>query len=153
MQSGPTKSRRSPQTALLAALLLALLASAVLAGCGGNSPEKAVGNYLNAFQSGDWAAFKATIVPQNLTKDQETLAKDKFEQLKVKFQDVQTKTSYDASNKNKATVVLTGGKVSYTVPIGGKPQTETKDIMELELPERTYQTVKVKGVWLVDTEL
>ncbi len=153
MHSSPATSRRSSQAAFIVALLLSLLTLSVLAGCGTNSPEGAVSKYLNALQGGDWSAFKATVVPQNFTKDQDALAKDKFEQLKVKFQDVETKTTYNKSDKNRATVVMTSGKVTTTVKILGKEKTETVDIKTLEEPERTYETVRIKNVWVVDTKL
>ena len=150
MQSDFASSKRSSPVAVIIALLPLLLAVSVLAGCGNNSPEGAVSKYLNALQGGDWNAFKATVVQQNFTKDQDALAKDKFEQLKVKFQDIETKTTYD---KNKATVVMTSGKVTTTAKILGNPKTETVDIKKLDEPSRTYETVRIKDVWVVDTKL
>ena len=73
--------------------------------------------------------------------------------LKVKYQDIETETKYDKNDKNKAAVVMTDGKVTATAKIGGELQTQTMDIKKLEEPERTYDTVRINGVWLVDTKL
>jgi hypothetical protein len=152
MESGFASCKKSVPV-VAAAVLLWLLVVSVLAGCGSNTPQGAVSRYLNTLQSGDWEAFKATVVPQNFTKEQNALAKDKFEQMKVKFEDVETRTMYDQSDKNKATVVMTGGKVTTTANILGKEKTETVDIKKLDKPGRTYETVRKDGNWVVDTKL
>jgi len=153
MQSGFASSGRSALVDVVVAALLSLLVVSVLTGCGINSPEGAVSKYLNALQSGDWEAFKATVVPQNFTKEQDALARDKFEQMKVKFEDVETKTTYDKTDKNKAIVVMTGGKVTTTAKILGNEKTETVDMKKLDEPSRTYETVRKDGNWIVDTKL
>jgi hypothetical protein len=153
MHSGHALIRRPAAAAVVVALLLGLLSVTVLVGCGKNTPEGAVSKYINALQSGDWEAFKATVVSQNLSKEQDALAKDKFEQVKIKFEDVELATTYDKSDKNKAVVVMTDGKVTTTAKILGKDQTETVNIKKLDEPSRTYETVKVKDVWIVDTKL
>jgi hypothetical protein len=131
-------------------LLLPSLVS-LLAGCSSNSPEGAVNKYLSAQQSGNWDALKAALVPQNLTKEQEALAKEKFQQVKVKFEGLKTQTTYEKNDKNKATVVLTEGKVTYTAKILGETKTETADLKKQEkLP---YYVVTIKDVWYVDTKI
>lgn len=139
--------------ALTVLALLASLGLFVLAGCSSNSPEGTVNKYLDAQQSGNWDALKAAVVPQNLTKEQEALAKEKFQQVKVKFEGVKTQTTYNQGDKNKATVVLTDGKVTYTAKILGETKTETADLKKLEKEQRTYDVVKIKDVWYVDTKI
>ena len=152
MNSYPVLFKKSATLPVLL-IVAALLAAVLIAGCGGDSPSGAVNQYLGAWQSGDWNAFKAAVVPQQLTKDQEALAKEKFDQVKVKVEDLQMTTEYDKSDKNKAKVVLTGGKMTYTANILGEKKTETKDVKTLEKESRTYDVVKIKDVWYVDTKL
>ena len=152
MQGGCGLARKASLVVLMV-LLLPSLVSLLLAGCSSNSPEGAVNKYLSAQQSGNWDALKAAVVPQNLTKEQEALAKEKFQQVKVKFEGLKTQTTYDKSDKNKATVVLTEGKVIYTAKILGETKTETADLKKLDKEQRTYDTVKIKNVWYVDTKV
>ena len=125
----------------------------MLAGCGGNTPEGAVKKYLNAMQSGDWEAYKEAVVPQELTEEQEELAKGAFEQVKVKVDGIKMTTEYDEKDDNKAAVVFTDGKITYTAKILGENKSETRDMKDVEKENRTLNTVKVKGTWYVDTKL
>lgn len=144
----------------LAALIAALACSMALAGCGSNTPDGAVRKFLAAWQAGDWNAFKASIAPQrrNLSKDQEDLAKQEFDQIKVKFNDIRSRTVYDPKGKNKATVTLTGGKITITTEVLGQKKTETRDVAPKDkqgkaLQESAWPVVKVDEVWYVDTPL
>ena len=158
-----SKNRPGSIVALaLAALIAALACSTVLAGCGSNTPDGAVRKFLAAWQAGDWNAFKASIAPQrrNLSKDQEDLARQEFNQIKVKFNDIQSRTVYDPKDKggNKATVTLTGGKITITTEVLGQKKTETRDVAPKDkqgkaLQESAWPVVKVNGVWYVDTPL
>lgn len=144
-------------TALVIACMM-VLPLVALAGCsgGGNTPEGAVQKFLNAWQSGNWEAFKASVTPakRNLTKVQETLAKQKFQQVQVKFDGIKMATAVNKDDANKATVTLTNGKVTYTAEILGKKKTDTQDIGKDDPATRPkYDTLKVNGVWLVDTNL
>lgn len=135
-------------------VMATLLVPVLMAGCaGGNSAEGAVNKYFSAWQSGDWNAFKATVVPQQLTKDQEALAKEKFQQVKVKVDGLQSTTEPDKADKNKAKVVLTDGKITYTANILGEKKTETQQVKSLAKESRTFDVVKVKDTWYVDTKL
>lgn len=145
-----------PRLILLALTLVVLMtASVALAGCGDSSPEGAVSKLISAWQDMDWDAYKASVVPaeRNLSKDQETLAKQKFQQVQLKYDDVEMKTTYDPKDKNKATVVLVGGKITVKAKILGEYKTETKDVRELTDEEKTYETLKVDGVWYVNIKL
>jgi hypothetical protein len=89
-----------------------------------------------------------------LTKDQEELAKQKFQQIKVKFQDVKMQTKFDPKDKNKATVSLVSGKITDTADILGKQRTDTVDISKMDPNSRpVYDAVQVNGVWYVNTSL
>jgi hypothetical protein len=140
---------------VLTLLIAALLAVSALAlGCGGgNTPESAVNQYFDAWQSGDWEAFKDAVVPQKLTEDQEALAEEKFKQVKVKVDGLKMSTEYDKDDSSKASVVLTDGKITWTAKILGKTQTDVEDIKKEEKEFRTYNVIKVDGVWYVDTKL
>ena len=139
--------------AISLALIAVLVAPALLAGCGGNSPESAVSKYFSAWQGGDWDAFKAAVVPQKLTKDQEVLAREKFGEVKVKVEGLKMSTEYDQKDKNKARVVLADGKITYTAKILGETKTDTEELKKIEKEFRTYTVVRVDGVWYVDTKL
>lgn len=130
-----------------------LVAGAVLAGCGGSDPESAVRKYFSAWQKSDWGAFKQAVVPQELTKDQEALAKEKFGQVKVKVDGLKMQTSLDSKSKNRAVVVLTDGKITYSARILGRDQTEVQDMKKVQKEQRTFTVVNVKGSWYVDTKL
>lgn len=135
-------------------VMVTLLVPVLMAGCaGGNSPGGAVDKYFRAWQSGDWNAYKAAVVPQQLTKDQEALAKEKFQQVKVKVEGLQTSTELDNKDKNKAKVVMTNGKITYTAPILGEKKTDTQDFKTLPKEQRTLDVVKVKDTWYVDNTL
>ncbi len=135
-------------------LIAALAVSALLLGCGGgNTPESAVNKYFDAWQSGDWEAFKGAVVPQKLTEDQEALAEEKFKQVKVKVDGLAMSTEYDKDDSSKASVVLTDGKITWTAKILGETQTDVEDIKKEEKEFRTYNVIKVDGVWYVDTKL
>ncbi|MBU4173338.1 MAG: hypothetical protein KKB90_01555 [Actinobacteria bacterium] len=136
-------------------LAVALVAPALLVGCGGSSPEGAVKAYLKAWQELDWEALKASVAPQRreLTKDQEELTKIEFEQVKISMDGLKMQTVYSEEDKKKAAVMLTEGKITYTVNILGEEKTETKDISKLSKEERTYATIEVDGVWYVDKDL
>ncbi len=153
MKSFPGVSRKT--IAVAALFIIAILTvTALVVGCGGgNSPDGAVTKYFNAWQSGDWNAFKASVVPQKLTKDQEALAKQKFEQVKIKVQGLSLTTELNKADKNKATVVITNGKITYTAPILGQQKTETRDFKSLQKEERVVNVVKVNDVWYVDSAL
>jgi hypothetical protein len=153
MKSFPGFSRKTVTVAAL--FIIAILPLTALAvGCGGgNSPEGAVTKYFNAMQSGDWNTLKASVVPQKLTKDQEALAKQKFEQVKVKVQGLSLTTELNKSDKNKATVVITDGKITYTAPILGQEKTETRDFKSLQKEERVFNVVRVNDIWYVETAL
>jgi hypothetical protein len=127
----------------------------VLTGCGDNSPGGAVGRLLSAWQGMDWNAYKQAVVPaeRNLPKDLDELAKQKFRQVRVKLEGIKMKTSYDAKDKNKATVVLDGGKMTIKAKILGEDKTETRDVIKMPKEERTFETRRVKGVWYVNIKL
>ena len=150
MNSGPAFCRKSLLLLFVASILIAPM---LAAGCGSNTPGGAVNKYFSAWQSGDWESFKAAVVHQDLTKEQEALAKQKFEQTKVKFEGTKMTTEYNQKDKNKARVMVTDGTVTYTAKILGKPETETREFKKLEKEQRTYDIVKVNGVWYVDTKL
>ncbi len=142
----------APCMALL--LAVALLAAGLLsAGCGSSDPQSAVQKYFSAWQKGDWGAFKSSVVPQELTQDQEALAKEKFAQVKVKVDGLKMRTSLDEKDKNKAVVVLTDGRITYSAKILGKNQTEVQDMKKVQEALRTFNVVRVNGVWYVDTKL
>jgi hypothetical protein len=155
----PILKRSSRPVALALALLIAALAcSMLLVGCGNSTPDSAMRKFLAAWQASDWEAYKSSVAPadRNLSKDQEDLAKQKFDQVKVKFADVQTKTDLDAKDKNKAAVTLTGGKVTITAPILGENKTQTRDIAPKKGSSQEpmkWSMVKVNGVWYVDMPL
>lgn len=133
-----------------------LAAPAMLAGCGGSSPEGAVNKYLGAWQAMDWNAYKASVLPGNakLTRDQEELAKQKFEQIKVKLDGIKMKTEYDKKDKNKAVVNLTDGTITYKATILGKPKEEPQPISKMPKESRpAFDVVKVNGIWYVDMKL
>lgn len=142
---------------LVAFLLTALLvAPVVLVGCGVGSPEGAVREYFKAWQDMDWEAFKAAHAPQkrNLTKDQEELAKQKFEQIQVKSEGLKMETTYSKEDKKRATVVVVEGKISYTAMILGEKKTDTQDVGKMDKDNRPkYNTIEVDGVWYIDEEL
>lgn len=139
--------------AISLAFIAVLVAPALLAGCGGNSPESAVSKYFSAWQGRDWDAFKAAVVPQKLTNDQEVLAREKFGEVKVKVEGLKMSTEYDQLDKNRARVVLADGKITYTAKILGETKTDTEDLKKIEKEFRTYTVVRVDGVWYVDTKL
>lgn len=143
-------------TAVLVACMLALPLLLVV-GCGqSNTPAGAVQKYLDAWQSGNWEAFKASVTPEkrNLTKVQDTLAKQKFQQVQVKFDGIKMATAVNKDDPKKATVTITNGKVTYTAEILGKKKTETQDVGKVDPARRlTYETVNVNGTWLVDMNL
>lgn len=142
---------------ILLALSLAVLLSSlvVLSGCGENSPSGAVGKLLDAWQGMDWNAYKQAVVPseRNLPEDLESLAKQKFEQVQVKLQGVKMSTSYDEKDKNRATVVLDGGKITIRAKILGENKTETREVAKMPKEERTFEARKVNGVWYVNIKL
>jgi len=144
-------------TFVLLALSLVVLMSAtvMLAGCGDNTPEGAVDKLMNAWQDMDWQAYKAAVIPaeSDLPKGLEELAKQKFRQVRVKFDGIKMKTVYDEKDKNKAAVVLDGGKMTIKAKILGESKTETRDILKMPKEERTYETHKVDGVWYVNIKL
>lgn len=153
---GTSIHRRSAVRPIAVALALVFLATALLAlaGCGSNSPEGAVQSYFSAKQALNWEAYKKAVAPQKLAKKDEALAKQQFDQIKVKFQDLKMQTQYDAKDKNKATVTLTNGKVTYTADILGKQQSDTQNLAKVDPKDRpVFETVKVNGVWYVDTQL
>jgi hypothetical protein len=104
----------------------------------------------------NWEAHKKTVAPdkQKLTKDQEELAKQKFKQITVKFQELKMASKANPGDVSKATVTIDGGRITYTADILGKKQTETQDISKMDPKDRpVYDVVKVNGVWYVDTNL
>ena len=139
--------------AVVVALLLAVPALLLVAGCGSNTPQGAVQNFFSAWQENNWEAYKKAVNPnQELTKNQEALAKLKFEQIKVKFQDLKMQSKTDAKDPNKATVTLVGGKIIYTADILGKQQTDTQDISK-QKDRPVFDAVKINGVWYVEYPL
>ncbi|PKQ28791.1 MAG: hypothetical protein CVT63_01055 [Candidatus Anoxymicrobium japonicum] len=149
--------REAAARATCVLLMLAILVPALvlLAGCGGNTPEGAVRGHLNAWQSLNWEAYKKTVNPEKkLTKDQEELAKQKFKQIQVKFQDLKMQTGLDPKDKNRATVTIVSGKAIYTATILGKKKTDTQDITKMDSRDRpTFDVVRMNGAWYVDTKL
>jgi len=139
--------------AVAVALLLAVPALLAIAGCGGNTPQGAVQNFFSAWQANNWEAYKKAVNPnQKLTKNQDALAKLKFQQIKVKFQDLKMQSKTDPKDPNKATVTLVGGKVIYTADVLGTPKTDTQDISK-QKDRPVFDTVKINGVWYVDYPL
>lgn len=135
---------------LLSSILIAPL---VAAGCGSSgTPEAGAKRYLKAMQDLNWEEYKASHKPgQKLTAEQEELAKQEFEQVKIKCEDFTYKTDYDKKDKNKAVVTVTGGKITYTADILGEEKTETTDIKGMPEEERpSFNMIKVKDIWYVD---
>jgi hypothetical protein len=103
----------------------------------------------------DWNAYKQAVVPRerNLEKGLDELAKQKFQQVRVKFDGIKMKTVYDEKDKNKAAVVLDGGKMTINAKILGENKTETRDVLKMPKEERTFETLKIDGVWYVNIKL
>lgn len=143
--------------AVCACVAVGVITFAVLStgGCGGNSPEAAVRQFFDSWQSNDWEAHVKSVAPgRKLTKDQEALAKNKFEQIKIEFKDLEMQSKIDGKDKNRATVTVTGGQIVYTVNILGNNKTETQDISRMDADEKpSFDVVNVNGTWFVDTPL
>ncbi|MBN1289665.1 MAG: hypothetical protein JXA49_08530 [Actinobacteria bacterium] len=136
--------------------LLLISALLMVAGCGeSGGPEGAVQKYLKAMQNMNWEDFKASIKPgQELTAEEEELARQEFEQVKVSCEGLKFKTEYDKGDNKKAVVALTDGKITYTAEILGEKKTETLEIKKMADEERpAFNVVKVKDVWYVDKPL
>lgn len=154
MGTGIHRRRLAGPLALALALVFLATALFALAGCSSNTPEGAVQGYFSAKQALDWEAYKKAVVPQKLAKKDEALAKQQFEQLKLKVQDLKMQTQADPKDKTKATVTITNGKITYTADILGKLQSDTQDISKVPPKDRPiFETVQVNGVWYVDTQL
>lgn len=141
---------------VVALMVVAVLAaSALAAGCASsNTPESVVKRYLSAAQHLDWEAYKKTIKPQDLSKNQDDLAEGIFKSVTLEFSDVETETKYDPEDKNKATVFLVGGKVKTTTSIMGEKKTETIDIAKENAKDQFgFDMVKINGTWYVDKDL
>ena len=137
-------------------VMLAVVFLFAAVGCGGsNGPEGAVQKYLKAMQDMNWEDYKASLKPdQEMTQEEEELAKQKFEQVNVKCENLKFSIDYDEEDNNKAVVVATDGKITYTAEILGEEKTETVEVKNMAEEERpSFDVVKVKGVWYVDKPL
>ncbi len=134
-----------------------LIAGLALSGCAEkNTPEGVVKEFIKAWEEGDWKTYKACIAPEkrNLSKIEEELARQKFEQIKVKFEGMKFKVVHSDEHKNKAVVHLMDGKIKYTAVIMGEKKTEVQDISKMPKNARPFfDTVRVKGKWYVYTDL
>lgn len=146
--------RKLSATSVATTAVLLAICTALLPGCGGNSPEGAVNKYLSSWQALDWKAFESSVAPANrLSGTDEQRAEVYLTQIPVEFKDVKFKTTYDPNDKNKAKVLITGGSVTYKPKVLGEQKTDTKDFAKIAEDARTYDTVRINGVWYVDTEL
>jgi len=143
--------------ALVGLVLVVIVSISLLgAGCGGNTPEGAAKKFLDAWSSGNWESFKKTVLPEDakLTKEEDELARQMFEQVKVKFNGIKMKTTYDSKDKNKATVELTGGKIFFTAKISGKVETRSEDIAKMDKSSRpSLACMRRNGTWFVHQEV
>ena len=142
--------------AVLAVLAVLLVAPFLAAGCAENTPEGALNKYLGAWQDSDWKAFKESVAPEKrkLNKVQDELARQKFQQVKVKLDGIKMVTAYDKKDKNRAVVTLNDGRITYTAKVLGENKTETQDIGKMPEKERPYfGVVRVDGTWYVDMDL
>lgn len=144
-----------PVLSLALAALILVACLSLTAGCGGNSPDASLQKFFDSWQANNWEAHKKSVAPgQKLTKEQDASAKQKFEQIKVKFEGLKMKVAVNAKDKNRATVTVTDGKITYTVDVLGEKKTETQDISKMDPTKKpAFEAVKVNGTWYVDTPL
>jgi hypothetical protein len=143
---------RAGNCGIVTLVAVALCACCLLVpGCGDNSPGGAVNAYLGALESADWEAYKNTLNPEaKFTKEQEELARQKFEQIEVKTEGLEIETKYSEDEK-KATVTLIDGNITYTAEILGEKKTDTQNIGEMEPEARPrFETIEMEGSWYID---
>lgn len=165
-------------TALLTVAALALVVAVPLlaTGCGANSPEQAVRNFMKAFDDGDFNAFLSSVLPENVHRmtDADALFwKDEaFGTVVFEEENMQMETKYLDEAKNKAEVTVTSGKIvikggvegsdivldlgkkEYTSkdPNTGKETTQPFTEREQQIVDQLgkFPTEKYKNAWYVD---
>ncbi len=142
---------------VMIAILLAVVLPVFAVGCGASTQQAAVGNYYKAITGHNWNAYLNSVLPENvrrMTSSDLQSAKKSFNENEVKYTGQKFKTIPDKSDKNKAAVEMTSGKVSYK-----DPNTGEKKSMTVEEIKRTYnvnatdKVVKYKGAWYVDVPM
>lgn len=162
-----------------AALLVIVIAAPLFAsGCGASTPEKAVRDFMTAFNNQDFYAWLSTILPDNVRKMTEADARfwkqNAFGTVvfQVKTMTMDTKLSGASAATvtvtsgaiviknamgNGQDVVLDVGKQQYTArdPNTGKITTTPFSDREKQIVAQlgTYRTNKYKGGWYVNYDL
>lgn len=139
--------------ALIVFIIVTIVALPILSGCGENSPQAAVERFFKAWEELDWEDYKDSLVvdgrkPSGANED---LARQEFEQVRVRVEDLKTETSYDQNDKNVAFVTLVKGKITLTTDLLGKEKTRTLDLAEMNREDLPTITVKrIRGTWYVE---
>jgi len=139
--------------ALFVVIIVTIAALPILSGCGGNSPQAAVERYFKAWEESDWEEYKDSLVVDGSkpTGANEDLARQEFEQVRVRAEDLKTQTSYDQKDENVAFVTLVKGKITLTTDLLGEEKTRTLDLAEMNREDRPTITVKrIRGTWYVE---
>ena len=137
-------------------ICLSLLSvSAFSSGCGGAgaSPEAAVRRYLDAWAAGDWNAYKASVVVNGVPPSGETedTARQSFDRTEVESRSLVMTTVPDSNDPSKAIGHLSGGTITSTTDILGKPKTISVEIAQVTVSKRPrFQTTMHGGNWLVE---
>jgi hypothetical protein len=138
-------------------LLCAFLVPVFAVGCGASTPEQAVSNYYKAISNNDWNAYLYSVLPDNvrrMTSSDIQSAKKSLKDSEIDYTGQKFKTIPDTTDKNKAQVEMTAGKVTFRNPSTGK-----KSSMTVEEIKRNYnvnatdKVVKYKGTWYVDVPM
>jgi hypothetical protein len=150
---------RNSSIAAVFVMCIALSLTLVAPGCGGSSsPDTAVRNLFQAINNGDWDAFLGSVLPERVRVMSDTEMQTQKEQIKKKsegYTDLKMKVEYDKKNKDVATVVITGGKISHENPTTGQKETVIIEDYVKQYPEQvpTIKVRKFKGRWYADIQL
>jgi hypothetical protein len=149
--------------AALVMVIVAAIALAVIAGCGGTSttssttggsnPQTAVTNFLKGISEMNWDLYSGSILPENL----KALKASDLAALKKQFTTGTTKTSFSGltmktdvnpKDKTQATVTMTGGTITSSAGATSAPTVQ--NVVDMPMASRTIYTRQYKGKWYID---
>ncbi len=153
----PGLKRRTIKAVWVVILALSIASLTMAAGCGPQTPEKAVRDFYKSIEKHDWNAYLNSVLParvRRMTESDIMEQKKEFLDSDYKYTGLKLKADYKGKDKNRADVELQAGLISGKNPSTGKTERTTIAKIKKEYDVTpTIATRKYKGRWYVDIPL